>query len=141
MTRRRVLLLLLLCSPSCGHTYSKKGIQAHLQRSKKCPVAGARLSARLENCAQKNGVSTNDMYRLPTESNAQQLGTRRRDGGHTRTQVQNSVLDFGMSLPFAHSIVCHNCRKCSHSVSEQQRSQEFAAVDHDEDDEEEYLVE
>ncbi|KAG2765899.1 hypothetical protein JG687_00005067 [Phytophthora cactorum] len=29
-----------LRNPSCGHTYSKKGIQSHLQRSKKCPVAG-----------------------------------------------------------------------------------------------------
>ncbi|KAE9022196.1 hypothetical protein PR003_g12410 [Phytophthora rubi] len=29
-----------LRNPTCGHTYSKKGIQAHLQRSKKCPVAG-----------------------------------------------------------------------------------------------------
>ncbi|CAH0477441.1 unnamed protein product [Peronospora belbahrii] len=27
-------------NPSCGHTYSKKGIQAHLRRNKKCPVAG-----------------------------------------------------------------------------------------------------
>ncbi|KAK1948358.1 E3 SUMO-protein ligase NSE2 [Phytophthora citrophthora] len=27
-------------NPRCGHTYSKKGIQAHLQRSRKCPVAG-----------------------------------------------------------------------------------------------------
>ncbi|OWZ22688.1 hypothetical protein PHMEG_0002568 [Phytophthora megakarya] len=29
-----------LKNPGCGHTYSKKGIQAHLQRNKKCPVAG-----------------------------------------------------------------------------------------------------
>ncbi|CAI5725520.1 unnamed protein product [Peronospora effusa] len=29
-----------LRNPSCGHTYSKKGIQAHLRRNKKCPVAG-----------------------------------------------------------------------------------------------------
>ncbi|KAG7385505.1 hypothetical protein PHYPSEUDO_001455 [Phytophthora pseudosyringae] len=29
-----------LRNPSCGHSYSKKGIQSHLQRSKKCPVAG-----------------------------------------------------------------------------------------------------
>lgn len=30
-------------SPSCGHTYSEQGIRSHLQRSKKCPVAGARV--------------------------------------------------------------------------------------------------
>lgn len=27
-------------SPSCNHTYSEEGIRSHLQRSKKCPVAG-----------------------------------------------------------------------------------------------------
>ncbi|DBA01304.1 TPA: hypothetical protein N0F65_001809 [Lagenidium giganteum] len=40
-----------LRNPSCNHTYSEQGIKAHLQRSKKCPVAGCpqRLSfAQLE---------------------------------------------------------------------------------------------
>ncbi|KAJ0401919.1 hypothetical protein P43SY_003536 [Pythium insidiosum] len=27
-------------NPSCGHTYSRKGIEAHLKRNRKCPVAG-----------------------------------------------------------------------------------------------------
>ncbi|CEG44416.1 e3 sumo-protein ligase nse2 [Plasmopara halstedii] len=38
-----------LRNPSCGHTYSKKGIQAHLQRSKKCPVAGCPQELLLNN--------------------------------------------------------------------------------------------
>ncbi|KAH7478978.1 hypothetical protein PRIC1_009467 [Phytophthora ramorum] len=29
-----------LRNPRCGHSYSKQGIQSHLQHSKKCPVAG-----------------------------------------------------------------------------------------------------
>uniref|UniRef100_A0AAV1T6S3 SP-RING-type domain-containing protein n=1 Tax=Peronospora matthiolae TaxID=2874970 RepID=A0AAV1T6S3_9STRA len=80
-----------LRNPSCGHTYSKKGIQAHLQRSKKCPVAG---------CPQN--LSLNNLER-----------------------------DVEMEVIIARS----------HPMSEQQRSQDFAAVDQDENDEEEYLVE
>jgi hypothetical protein len=39
--RCSLLRVCLRRSPSCGHTYSKKGIQALLQRNKKkCPVAG-----------------------------------------------------------------------------------------------------
>ncbi|TMW60541.1 hypothetical protein Poli38472_000583 [Pythium oligandrum] len=29
-----------LRNPACGHTYSEQGIRAHLQRNRKCPVAG-----------------------------------------------------------------------------------------------------
>ncbi|TDH65180.1 hypothetical protein CCR75_005902 [Bremia lactucae] len=38
-----------LRNPSCGHTYSMKGIQAHLQRNKKCPVAGCPQRLSIDN--------------------------------------------------------------------------------------------
>lgn len=38
----------MVCSPGCNHTYSEHGIRSHLQRSKKCPVAGCPHKLTLE---------------------------------------------------------------------------------------------
>ncbi|KAI9906862.1 hypothetical protein PsorP6_004413 [Peronosclerospora sorghi] len=114
-----------LKNPSCGHTYSKKGIQAHLQRSKKCPVAACGDAYR----------NTSRFYRLPSETILSKFRTRRRNGGDYCTQVR---IVFS-PLPCSNN-VAYLCTY-RHPNSEQQRLQGVAAADQNEEDEEEYLVE
>uniref|UniRef100_K3W6U2 SP-RING-type domain-containing protein n=1 Tax=Globisporangium ultimum (strain ATCC 200006 / CBS 805.95 / DAOM BR144) TaxID=431595 RepID=K3W6U2_GLOUD len=73
-----------LRNPSCNHTYSEQGIRAHLQRSKKCPVAG---------CPQKLSFSN-----LERDVEMEVLIARRKSGAQQqRTQTNSASAPRGYS--------------------------------------------